>query len=164
MLRQLALVSFIGVAAIAAREQHEHSAAPAVLGKVHFPISCAQSQTRFDRALLMLHGFWYQQGLDAFTEITRTDPACAMAYWGMAELLLASGNPAKALTEFEASLAVSRNRFRGVYGAAKAAEKSGAASKARKYHERLVAVSDQAHPSRPELLEAIAFLSSYQRP
>src|SRR5262245_55988312 len=86
------MVSFIGVAAIAAAEQHEHSALPEVFGKVHFPISCAlESQTRFDRALLMLHVFWYQQGLDAFTEITRTDPACTMAYWGIA--FLARGNP-----------------------------------------------------------------------
>ena len=91
-MRQLVMVSLIGVAAIAASEQHEHSASPEVLGKVHFPISCApQSQTRFDRALLMLHNFWYQRGLDAFTEITRTDPACAMAYWGIA--ILARGNP-----------------------------------------------------------------------
>lgn len=55
------------------------------LGRVHFPVSCTtNAQNQFDRALAMLHHFWHPQGLNAFTEITKTDPNCAMAYWGMA--------------------------------------------------------------------------------
>lgn len=55
------------------------------LGAVHFPESCtAAAQQQFDRALAMLHNFWYPQDLDAFTEITKTDPNCALAYWGIA--------------------------------------------------------------------------------
>src|SRR5467141_3628526 len=58
---------------------------PEKLGKVHFPVSCtAAAQQQFDRALAMLHNFWYPQDLNAFTEITKTDPNCAMAYWGIA--------------------------------------------------------------------------------
>src|SRR4029077_2791403 len=55
------------------------------LGKVHFPVSCAPAtQQQFDRAVAMLHSFWYPQGLKAFTEVANADPTCAMAYWGMA--------------------------------------------------------------------------------
>jgi tetratricopeptide (TPR) repeat protein len=55
------------------------------LGKVHFPVSCTPAaQQQFDRAVSMLHSFWYPQGLKAFAEVTKTDPNCAMAYWGMA--------------------------------------------------------------------------------
>ena len=39
----------------------------------------------------MLHNFWYPQGLDAFAEITTTNPDCAMAYWGIA--ISARANP-----------------------------------------------------------------------
>ena len=55
------------------------------LGKVHFAVSClSDTQPQFDRAVAMLHSFWYPQGLNAFTEITKSDPGCAMAYWGIA--------------------------------------------------------------------------------
>ncbi|MBI4553746.1 MAG: hypothetical protein HY710_15885 [Candidatus Latescibacteria bacterium] len=34
--------------------------------------------------MALLHSFWYDEALKAFTEITVTDPNCAMAYWGIA--------------------------------------------------------------------------------
>src|SRR5215472_3552013 len=62
------------------------------LGKVHFAVSCLPStQAQFDRAVAMLHSFWYPQGFNAFAEITKSDPECAMAYWGMA--MSRRGNP-----------------------------------------------------------------------
>jgi len=55
------------------------------LGAAHLPVSCTTAaQQQFDRALVLLHNFWYPQDLNAFTEITKTDPNCAMAYWGIA--------------------------------------------------------------------------------
>ena len=55
------------------------------LGNVNFPISCkAEVQPAFNRAVAILHNFWYPQSLNAFIEIAKTDPDCAMAYWGMA--------------------------------------------------------------------------------
>ena len=55
------------------------------LGKVHFPVSCGPAtQPQFDRAVAMLHSFWYPQDLKAFKEVADADPSCAMAYWGMA--------------------------------------------------------------------------------
>jgi tetratricopeptide (TPR) repeat protein len=62
------------------------------LGSVHLQVSCsADGQRQFDRALAMLHNFWYPQGLEAFTAITTTEPDCAMAYWGIA--ISARANP-----------------------------------------------------------------------
>jgi hypothetical protein len=55
------------------------------LGNVHFAVSCLPAtQPQFDRAVAMLHSFWYPQGLNAFAEIAKTDPSCAMVYWGIA--------------------------------------------------------------------------------
>src|SRR5262245_32417204 len=62
------------------------------LGKVHFPISCGgDAQEQFDRGLAMLHSFWYPQGLEAFVALTKSNPECAMAYWGIA--ISARANP-----------------------------------------------------------------------
>jgi hypothetical protein len=55
------------------------------LGTVHFATSCsAAAQTQFERALSILHSFWYEEALKAFTEVMVTDPSCAMGYWGIA--------------------------------------------------------------------------------
>ncbi len=55
------------------------------LGQVHFPISCsATAQADFLRAVALLHSFWYEEALAAFTAITTAEPACAMGYWGVA--------------------------------------------------------------------------------
>jgi tetratricopeptide (TPR) repeat protein len=55
------------------------------LGQVHFPVSCsAAQQEQFDRALAMLHSFWFPQAPNAFAAIVKAEPDCAMAYWGMA--------------------------------------------------------------------------------
>ncbi len=55
------------------------------LGKVHFPVSCnAAAQTQFDRAVAMLHSFWYDEAGKAFARVIQLDPACAMGYWGIA--------------------------------------------------------------------------------
>ncbi len=76
----LAIFSFVPT--LAAQEK---TGEPEKLGKVHFPVSCIPAaQQQFDRALAMLHSFWYPQGLNAFSEVTKTDPGCAMGYWGIA--------------------------------------------------------------------------------
>jgi hypothetical protein len=63
----------------------ESHAAEEQLGKVHFPVSCSPAaQAQFDRAIAMLHSFFYPETVKAFTAITQTEPGCAMAYWGLA--------------------------------------------------------------------------------
>ena len=55
------------------------------LGTVHFSTSCkAEVQASFDRAVALLHSFWYGAAVKAFTEVGTGDPGCAMAYWGVA--------------------------------------------------------------------------------
>ena len=55
------------------------------LGSVHFEISCGEEAQRgFERALAMLHSFWFPQTINAFTEVAKANPDCAMAYWGVA--------------------------------------------------------------------------------
>jgi hypothetical protein len=46
--------------------------APEILGPVSFPTSCDRKvQAQFDRAVAMLHSFWFQQGEKAFREVCR---------------------------------------------------------------------------------------------
>src|SRR5262245_29682791 len=55
------------------------------LGSVHFQVSCAPAiQGDFERAVALLHSFWYEEAVKAFTEITTREPTCAMGYWGIA--------------------------------------------------------------------------------
>ena len=54
------------------------------LGTVHFPISCNGVQAKFDRAVALLHNFFYPETVKAFQAVIREDPGCAIAYWGLA--------------------------------------------------------------------------------
>ena len=55
------------------------------LGTVVFPVSCSPvASQQFPRAVAMLHSFWYEEAVKAFTEVTVTDPSCAMGFWGVA--------------------------------------------------------------------------------
>jgi tetratricopeptide (TPR) repeat protein len=54
-------------------------------GEVNFPISCSPSaQTQFNRAVAMLHSFFFPETVKAFTALVQQEPSCAMAYWGIA--------------------------------------------------------------------------------
>jgi len=62
------------------------------LGTVRFPTSCSPAvQPQFERAVALLHSFWFSEGLKAFGAIAQADPGCAMAHWGTA--MLTFGNP-----------------------------------------------------------------------
>ncbi|HET9480473.1 MAG TPA: hypothetical protein VFP98_01830 [Candidatus Polarisedimenticolia bacterium] len=67
-------------------QEHQHAAGDAQeLGQVEFTTSCrADVQPDFDRAVAMLHSFWYPEAEKAFADIAGRDPGCAMAYWGVA--------------------------------------------------------------------------------
>jgi hypothetical protein len=55
------------------------------LGQVHFPISAnPAAQAQFDRAVAMLHSFWYEELRGEFGKVIALDPDCAMGYWGIA--------------------------------------------------------------------------------
>ncbi|MFU8858433.1 MAG: hypothetical protein ACNA8S_15690 [Deferrisomatales bacterium] len=77
----------------------------------------------------------------------------------LGEMLLELVRPSEALAEFQRSLQRDPNRFRGIYGAARAAEEAGDRATARVYYERLQALASSDAP-RPELAHARAFLSA----
>jgi tetratricopeptide (TPR) repeat protein len=55
------------------------------LGHVHMQTSCSNRvSVDFDRALALLHNFWYGRALQRFNQVATNDPECAMAYWGAA--------------------------------------------------------------------------------
>src|SRR6516164_5673359 len=72
---------------LAQREVHEHapSGSEEGLGHVHMRTSCSDGvSVDFDRALALLHNFWYDRALQRFNKVAKDDPECGMAYWGAA--------------------------------------------------------------------------------
>lgn len=64
---------------------------PRMLGQVEFPVSCTpEAQQRFERAMALLHSFWWSEAGRAFESVREADPECAMSYWGSA--MVARGN------------------------------------------------------------------------
>jgi tetratricopeptide (TPR) repeat protein len=79
----------------------------------------------------------------------------------LGEMLLQLEQPVEALQEFEATLKKEPNRFRAVYGAAKAASLAANRAKARTYYAQLVKIGERSDtPGRPELVEARKLLKS----
>src|SRR6266849_3053015 len=68
-------------------EEHVHSSPGSEegLGRAHMEILCSPAVTaKFDRALALLHNFWYRRALEGFQQVSDLDPECAIAYWGAA--------------------------------------------------------------------------------
>src|SRR4029078_10633822 len=75
-------------------------------------------------------------------------------------LLLETGQPAEAQREFEAALKIYPGRFRGLYGAAQAAELAADNQGANRYYTNLAAQTAKAGGSRDELNHVHEFLSA----
>ena len=75
-------------------------------------------------------------------------------------LLLEMGQPMEAQREFEAALKIYPGRFRGLYGAAQAAEQAGDNEDASRYYTKLAAQTSKAGGSRNELNHVREFLSA----
>jgi Tfp pilus assembly protein PilF len=90
-------------------------AAEEQLGKVHFATSCNDvAQRRFDRALRYQHSFWYRESKEIFEEVLKADPACAIAYWGIAQSLMANPfNPTPKKNLEEGLAAIQKGRAIG---------------------------------------------------
>jgi tetratricopeptide (TPR) repeat protein len=76
------------------------------------------------------------------------------------ELLLEAGQASAALTEYEKALKQTPNRFRGLYGAARAAEASSNRKKATEYYSKLLDLTKKADASRPEIEKARAYIAT----
>ena len=71
-----------------------------------------------------------------------------------------NGQPKEAQREFEAALKIYPGRFRGLYGAAQAAEQTGDKENAGRYYAKLAAQTSKADGSREELKHIREFLSA----
>ena len=59
------------------------------LGTLSFPISCdPKVQAEFERGVAMIHSYWFVVARRVFEGVLQQDPACAIAYWGIALSLL----------------------------------------------------------------------------
>ena len=76
-----------------------------------------------------------------------------------AELLLESGQAEASLKEYEVALKAYPNRYRGYFGAARAAEASGQKAAAAAYYAKLVTLTAEADGTRPEMTRAKSYLA-----
>jgi tetratricopeptide (TPR) repeat protein len=90
MSRVSTLLAAAAVALPFAAHAHEPPSGTERLGTVEFKVSCA-AQPEFNRAVALLHSFWFQPADQAFRAIAAKDPSCGMAWWGVAMVML--GNP-----------------------------------------------------------------------
>ncbi len=95
-MRTLALVGMVCALAAPAFAQHDNHGGGVLsaeqVGTVDFQTSCSPSvKTDMNAAVALLHSFWFPEARQAFEAIAAKDPACAMAYWGVA--LTHWGNP-----------------------------------------------------------------------
>ncbi len=68
---------------------HEVEEGKGRLGKVAFANSCdAKVQGELQRAVAMLHSFWFSAGEKAFRHVLEDDPACGVATFGIAAVLM----------------------------------------------------------------------------
>ncbi|HEY0672889.1 MAG TPA: hypothetical protein VGD27_11505 [Longimicrobiales bacterium] len=71
--------------------QHEKHGGHA-LGDVSFTVGCnAEAQKLMTTGVAMLHSFWLTEARKTFESAAQADPACGVAYWGVA--LTHFGNP-----------------------------------------------------------------------
>jgi tetratricopeptide (TPR) repeat protein len=78
----------------------------------------------------------------------------------LGSLLLETDQSKEAQREFEAALKIYPGRFRGLYGAARAAEQTGDKENASRYYAKLAAQTAKASGSRDELNHVREFLSA----
>src|SRR5213595_1396243 len=81
----------------------------------------------------------------------------------LGSLLLEMGQPTEAQREFEAALKIYPGRFRGLYGAAQAAEQTGDKQSVQRYYAQLAAQTAKAGSSRDELNHVREFLSAQSK-
>ncbi|HEX7960483.1 MAG TPA: hypothetical protein VF493_11225 [Terriglobales bacterium] len=106
-----------------------------------------------DEALTTIKSAAAMEDLTEKSAVTPGPLAPARELFG--EMLLEVSQPAQALDQFEATLKKEPNRFRTLYGAARAAQLSGNREASRKYFAELLKVCEHADkPGRPELQEA----------
>jgi tetratricopeptide (TPR) repeat protein len=109
--------SVFAFAAAGALAHDEASATKEKLGKVQFANSCSPAvQQRFQRAVAMLHSFWYSAAEAAFEDVASDDHTCGIAAWGFASILMSNplaGAGASAKDAPRAQAAIEKGRAMG---------------------------------------------------
>ena len=89
--RVLALPLLLSCMLLGSVRAHDTDSQTGPLGKVSFPTTCdPKVQPAFERAVAMLHSFWYSAGEKAFRDVLKDDPQCAIATWGIASILMSN--------------------------------------------------------------------------
>src|SRR5438552_16516371 len=90
-LRMFPLPFLLALAVYGLAQAHDTDSKTGPLGKVSFPTSCnPKVQPAFERAVAMLHSFWYSAGEKAFRDVLKDDPQCAITTWGIASILMSN--------------------------------------------------------------------------
>jgi tetratricopeptide (TPR) repeat protein len=110
------------------------------------------AERKYDEALKAMSAAADAEDRTEKHPVTPGVPRPARELYGV--MLLDRGMANEALAAFEATLKKEPNRLGAYAGAAKAAEKSGDANKARGYYEKVVAIASGADSSRSEVADA----------
>ena len=93
-MKKLLLVSLVGAALASSlpAAAHDDATPGGKLGKISgFPTSCDPAvQADFERAVAMLHSFWYNLAEKTFSDILAKDPGCTVTAWGYAAILMSN--------------------------------------------------------------------------
>jgi tetratricopeptide (TPR) repeat protein len=95
---------------------------------------------------------------DATDKAAITPGPLAPARELLGDMLLEAGRAKEALVAFETTMKKEPNRFRGAYGAGRAAELAGDRARAAAHYRTLLEIARDADTSRPELERARAFV------
>src|SRR5262249_56371092 len=75
------LMGLVVAAPVGAQQHSGHEK----LGKVNFTNTCDVSvQADLNRAVALLHSFWFGAAIKAFNDVAQNDPSCGIAHWGVA--------------------------------------------------------------------------------
>jgi tetratricopeptide (TPR) repeat protein len=165
------LLLALAVAPLSGQEHHHHPAGDQeLLGTVVFPVSCLpEVQDDFNRAVAMLHSFWFQEADAAFQALATRDPGCAMAHWGramtmwgniMTRISPAAARVPQALAEVERARALAAGatpRERGYIEAVAALWEEAESVGHLERMQRHEAAMDQLRAAHPEDAEATIF-------
>jgi tetratricopeptide (TPR) repeat protein len=113
------------------------------------------AQGQKDQALAQLRAAADAEDLTDKAAVTPGPLAPARELYG--DMLLEAGRPQEALEAFEATMKKEPNRFRGTYGAARAAELAANRAKAATYYKQLLDIAKEADTERTEIAAARKF-------
>jgi hypothetical protein len=129
--RLLVATIALAAASVVSAQDHQHDPA-AEVGAVAFPVSCnAEAQARMNRAVAMLHSYWFPAARETFESVVQADAGCGIAYWGVA--MTHFGNPM-------AAGSTAAGQAAGWEAAQKAASIGGRSARDRAYIDAAVAL------------------------